>query len=81
MKRYKLITWYNVLGVHECKILGYKIARQNYERDKENPFICAAVLVNPKGKVMHIFDHTKNFEYRGGISGDWFAPIGKNNRV
>lgn len=52
---------------------------QGMSKTKKDNFVCASILVNPKGKVMHIFDHTKHFEYRGGSDGEWFAPIGKNN--
>jgi hypothetical protein len=79
MKKYKLITWFNAIGVLQFNYLDYKGAHSVYEKAKKDNFVCAAILVNPKGKVMHIFDHTKHFEYRGGHGGDWFAPIGKNN--
>lgn len=76
MKNYKLITWYNAIGVKEQNFFNsYKIARKWYEINKKDDYVCSSIIVDEKGKVIHIFDHSKNFYYDKAT--DFFPPKGK----
>lgn len=63
-KKYKVITLFNAIGVHEGYFYGYyKDARKWYEENKKDDYVMLSIMVNEKGKVLHIFDHTKEFTY------------------
>ena len=64
MKKYKVITLFNAIGVYECDFHGfYKDAVKFFEECKKDDYVMLSIMVNEKGKVLHIFDHTKKFSY------------------
>lgn len=63
MKKYKVITLYNAIGTYVNHSNNYKTARRWYEDNKKDDLVLLSIMVNEKGKVLHIFDHTKKFTY------------------
>ncbi len=72
MKKYKVITLFNAIGVHEFDFKGYyKDAIEWYEECKKDDLVLISIMVNEKGKVLHIFDHSNKFTYDKVL--DYFA--------
>lgn len=64
MKEYKVITLFNAIGVYEFNFNSfYKDALKWYEENKKDDLVMISIMVNEKGKVLHIFDNTKEFSY------------------
>lgn len=71
-RKYKVIALFNAIGVHEFEFYGYyKETRKRYEELKKDDYIMLSIMVNEKGKVLHVFDHTKKFSYNKNI--DYFT--------
>ncbi|ABF22598.1 unknown [Lactococcus phage Q54] len=62
-KKYKVITLFNAIGMSCTDTNQYKTAREWYEQLKKDNYVMLSIMVNEKGKVLHIFDHTKKFSY------------------
>lgn len=65
--KYKVITLFNATGIYEAIFLsGYENARKWYEENKKDNLVLLSIMINEKGKVLHVFDHVDQFIYDKG---------------